>query len=51
MAYLIRETLIPNGIIEELKEPKFIKKVIPAIKIYKLTEKGIKIAKMMLEKY
>lgn len=50
IGYLIRNSLIPEGIIEELKEPPFIKKVIPATKIYKLTERGIKIAKRILEK-
>lgn len=48
--YLIREDLIPNGIIEELKEPQFINKLSSATKVYKLTDKGYNIVKNIFEK-
>ncbi len=49
-SYLIREILIPNGIIKELKKPEFTKNVIPATKVYELTGKAIEIAKNIINK-
>lgn len=49
-SYLIRKTLIPNGIIKELKKPEFTKKIVPAAKVYKLTDKAIEIAKNIINK-
>jgi len=48
--YLIRNSLMPEGIIEEVQEPQHISKEVPATKIYKLSEKGIKTARKILEK-
>ncbi len=46
----MRETLIPKGLTKELKESQFTKIVIPATKEYRLTDKGINIAKHVLQK-
>jgi Mn-dependent DtxR family transcriptional regulator len=46
--YLMRTQLIPEGIIKEVKDPQFISKDIPATKIYELHEKGIEIAKNIM---
>lgn len=46
--YLIRNSLIPEGLIQEVRNPQHISKKIPANKIYKLTDKAIEIAKKII---
>ncbi|TFG13042.1 MAG: hypothetical protein EU535_05480 [Promethearchaeota archaeon] len=46
--YLIRNSLIPKGLIEEVKNSQYLSKETPATKIYKLTNKAIEIAKSII---
>lgn len=46
--YLIRTKLIPEGIIKEVENPRFMVKKDPVTtKVYELAERGISLAKLM----